>query len=333
MVFKALVVREDENKEVFHKIEEIDRNQLSHGDVLVKVAYSSVNYKDMLAVQTNGGVIRHYPMVPGIDFSGIVVESQNEAYKEGDKIVSAGSDLGVSQPGGYSEYVQAEAEWLNHLPAGLSLEQAAIYGTAGFTAAQSIDRLIEHGMDVEKQPQILVTGASGGVGSIAVQILAKIGYKNITALIRKDYQEEVVREAGATAVIWPEDLGDGKKLLQSSKYDFVLDTVGGDVAAKALTLIKPFGSISMCGNAGGVDFNTNVMPLILRGVTILGIYTIDIPVEYRDKIWNLLGNEWNVADRLQCQSVQLDNLDDTFDALKNGKHLGRTIVEVDKKLQ
>jgi acrylyl-CoA reductase (NADPH) len=323
--FKAVVVRK-ENEEVTYKLEDVSLSDLAKGEVLIKISYSSVNFKDMLAVQANGGVIRDYPMIPGIDLSGTVVSSTNEQYAEGQEVLVTGFGTGVSHTGGFSEYARIPAEWVVPLPAGLTLKDAMVFGTAGFTAALSILALQKNGMSVDSNPQILVTGSTGGVGSIALKILSKIGYKNITALVRKEYQVEVAKSLGATEVIFSSDL-DSEKLISKAKYHYVLDTVGGNVAAALIPQIHYGGSMSMCGNAGGVQLPTNVLPFILRGVNLLGIDSVNVPIEDRPPIWQKIADEWNISDTAFTKEIALQELPETIDAVKNGQHLGRTIIK------
>lgn len=323
--FKAVVVRK-ENEEVTYKLEDVSLSDLAEGEVLIKISYSSVNFKDMLAVQANGGVIRDYPMIPGIDLSGTVVSSTNEQYAEGQEVLVTGFGTGVSHTGGFSEYARIPAEWVVPLPASLMLKDAMVFGTAGFTAALSILALQKNGMSVDSNPQILVTGSTGGVGSIALKILSKIGYKNITALVRKEYQVEVAKSLGATEVIFSSDL-DSKKLISKAKYHYVLDTVGGNVAAALIPQIHYGGSMSMCGNAGGVQLPTNVLPFILRGVNLLGIDSVNVPIEDRPPIWQKIADEWNISDTAFTKEIALQELPETIDAVKNGQHLGRTIIK------
>ena len=291
--FKALVVKESEGT-IVHGIEEITLDQLDEGNVIVKVAYSSLNYKDMLAVQPKGGVIRRYPMIPGIDLSGTVVTSNDPRFSEGQEVLLTGYDLGVSHTGGLSEYARVNADWLVPMPSGLSMKDVMVFGTAGFTAAQSIDALERHGLADNKDARVIITGATGGVGSIALQLLKKAGYTNLTALVRKDYQVDVAKELGAHHIVFPEDLGE-KRLLGRAIYDFALDTVGGDVAATIIPQLADNGSISMCGNAAGAALETNVLPFILRGVNILGINSVTETHERRLVLWNKMANEWNIS--------------------------------------
>lgn len=325
--FKAIVVRE-ENDEVTYALEEVGLEDLSKGEVLIEVEYSTVNYKDMLAVQSNGGVIREYPMIPGIDIVGKVVSSDDVDFKAGDLVIAGWNTPGVTKTGGYAEYARIQSSDVIHAPKNISSKELMAYGTAGYTAALSIKDLEDHGMRPEDNPEILVTGATGGVGSVALRILEKAGYKNINALIRKDYQVDVAKSLGATNIVHADDLNKGKTSLDARNYHFVLDTVGGDVAAKALAQIYENGSMSMCGNAGGYEMNATVLPLILRGVNILGINAVDNSRELRTSLWEKLANEWYVADKLIVNEVSLEELEKTIDALRDGKHLGRTVVKI-----
>lgn len=324
--FRALRVKEN-NDQVELSIDTLTKNDLPEGDVLIKVAYSSLNYKDMLASQTKGGVIRHYPMTPGIDLSGTVEESNSDQFKKGDQVLVTGFGIGVSHPGGLAEYAKVPAEWVVHLPEGLNLESAMVFGTAGFTAALSVAALEEAGMKVTDNPAILVTGATGGVGSVALQILAKAGYQNITALIRKDYQVEVAKNLGAHNILDSKDLGD-KKPLGRSQFDYILDTVGGDVAATLLGQLSYDGAMSMCGNAAGIKFEATVFPMILRGNKILGIDSVQVPIEKRPALWNKMAGDWNVTDTTLYDVISLDQVPATIQKLKEGSHLGRTIVKM-----
>ena len=325
-LFKALVVRK-ENNDVSYEVESIKQENLDEGSVLIKVHYSSLNYKDMLATQAKGGVIRRYPMIPGIDLSGEVVKTTDESFEVGQEVLITGYDLGVNHTGGLAQYAQVPSEWIIPVPENLTLKDAMTYGTAGFTAAQSVRALEQHGMDPKLDQRILVTGASGGVGSIALAILVKAGYQNVTAMIRKDYQEKVVNDIGAHQILWADDIGE-KKALASQKYDYVLDTVGGNVAATLISQIQEKGSMSLCGNAAGVKLETTVLPLILRGINLLGINSVNASQEERETIWNNLADSWNVVDNLNTKTIKLDDVSETITALKEGSHVGRTIVEM-----
>lgn len=324
--FKAIVINEQEDG-VTYGVENVGEEQLSDGEVLIKVGYSSINYKDMLAVQKKGGVIRDYPMIPGIDLSGTIVHTTDERFKEGQEVVVTGFAMGMSHTGGFSEYARVPADWVVPLPDKLSLKDAMVFGTAGFTAALSILALEQHGMDPKNDPAILVTGATGGVGSVALQILSKSGYQNITALVRKDYQTEVAQSLGASTVIFPDDLGELKKPLNKQKFDYVVDTVGGDVASVVIPQISYGGSMSMCGNAAGVQLTATVLPFILRGINLLGIDSVNVPIEKRSAIWEKMATDWNITQTTLTDEISLEEVPKTIEAIKNGEHLGRTIVK------
>ncbi|MGA4517981.1 YhdH/YhfP family quinone oxidoreductase [Solibacillus silvestris] len=324
--FKAIIVKEEQNQ-VIYGLENVNLDSLSDGEVLIKVSYSSINYKDMLAVQKNGGVIRNYPLIPGIDLSGTIVHSTDNRYTEGQKVIVTGFAMGMSHTGGFAEYARVPADWIVPLPDNLSLKDAMVFGTAGFTAALSIMALEEKGMDLNKDPRILVTGSTGGVGSIAVQILSKIGYKNIAALVRKENQIDVAKSLGATDVIFADELGELNKPLNKQKFDFVLDTVGGEIASIVIPQISYGGSMSMCGNAGGIKLTTTVLPFILRGINLLGIDSVNVPIKDRGYIWDKIANEWNIAQTTLISEVSLEEVPHTIEAIKNGQHLGRTIIK------
>ena len=324
--FKAIVVKE-EQEQVIYGLEDVNLESLSDGDVLIKVSYSSINYKDMLAVQKNGGVIRNYPMIPGIDLSGTVVHTTDARYTEGQKVIVTGFAVGMSHTGGFAEYARVSGDWIVPLPVNLSLKDAMVFGTAGFTAALSIMALEEKGMDLNNNPKILVTGSTGGVGSIALQILSKTGYKNISALVRKEHQIAVAKSLGATDVIFTEELGVQNKPLNKQKFDFVLDTVGGEIASVLIPQISYGGSMSMCGNAGGIKLTSTVLPFILRGINLLGIDSVNVPIENRGYIWERIANEWNISRTTLINEISLQELPQTIEAIKNGRHLGRTIIK------
>ncbi|WP_334329982.1 YhdH/YhfP family quinone oxidoreductase [Companilactobacillus sp. HBUAS59699] len=329
--FKAIVVDQN-NDNVEYGLKNISINDLSDGEVLIEVCYSSLNYKDMLAVQNNGGVIKNYPMIPGIDLSGVVVESSSSHFVTGDKVLATGFQLGMSYTGGMAQYARVPAEWLVKLPAKLSLKQAMIIGTAGFTAALSVIKLLDNGMKVADDPEILVTGSTGGVGSIAVQILSVMGFKHINALVRKEYQVEVAKHLGATRVVMPDDIKGNGKLLSKQRFNYVIDTVGGDVTAELIPQIHYGGGITMCGNAGGIKLSTNVLPFILRGVDLYGIDSVNYPIEKRLAIWKRFADDWEVFDKLQYNEVTLAEIPGVIEQLKSGKHLGRTIIKISEKI-
>lgn len=325
--FKAFVVKETDGV-ITHQVEQVTKDFLSEGEVLIKVAYSSVNYKDMLAVQQGGGVIRNYPMIPGIDLSGIVEESTDIRYTKGQSVLVTGYKIGMSHTGGFAAYARVPSSWIVPLPSNLSLKESMIYGTAGLTASLSILALEKNGMNKELEQTILVTGATGGVGSVALQILSKIGYKNITALVRKEYQIEVAKKLGATHVILLDEIEFDRKPLAKQKFHYILDTVGGELLSNLLPHVYYQGSVSICGNAGGIKLETTVLPFILRGVNLLGIDSVNISHNDRLEAWTKLANEWKITDTTLVHDISLDTLPDTIELLREGKHLGRTIVNI-----
>ena len=326
--FKALIVRENEEEVTYQVEEQTKEIMLNAGEVIIKVAFSSVNYKDMLAVQKNGGVVRNYPMIPGIDLSGTIVESTDPKYSVGQDVIVTGYAMGMSHSGGFSEYARVPSSWLVPLPESLSLKEAMIYGTAGLTAALSIYELEKNGMSEKLDQTILVTGATGGVGSIALQILSKIGYKKITALVRKENQIAFAKKLGATNVILLSEFEFVKRPLTKQTFHYILDTVGGDLASNLLPYVYYQGSISLCGNVGGIKLNTTVLPFILRGINLIGIDSVNISHDYRLKIWLRLAKEWKITDTTIFTSISLEELSDTIQSLKEGNHLGRTIVTI-----
>lgn len=328
--FKALVVREN-NGNVSYQVEEhTKKGMLDGGEVLIKVAYSSVNYKDMLAVQKNGGVIRNYPMIPGIDFSGIIEESTDPNYIKGQQVLVTGYDMGMTHTGGFSEYARVPSSWIVRLPENLSMKEAMIFGTAGLTSALSISELEKNGMKPSLDQNILVTGATGGVGSIVLQILSKAGYKNITALVRKENQIQVAKKLGAQKVILLSDFEFTNKPLAKQTFNYVIDTVGGELVSNLLPFVCYQGSVSLCGNAGGIKLNTTVLPFILRGINIIGIDSVNISQAYRQMIWSKMAREWKITDSTLFTDISLDELPNTIQLLKEGRHLGRTVVDITK---
>ncbi|HIE0577082.1 TPA: acryloyl-CoA reductase, partial [Staphylococcus aureus] len=298
-MFNAVVVRKSASN-VSYKVETVDESYLSKGDVLVKVVYSSINYKDMLALQYNGGVIRDYPMIPGIDFAGIVESSSNDKFKEGDNVLVTGYDVGVTHTGGFSEYAQVPGEWIVPIPQEMSIKESMVYGTAGFTAALSIFELEKYGMNIKSQPEILVSGATGGVGSVAIQILRKIGYENITAIVRKEKQIEIAKKLGAKQVIIIED---DNKPLKKGIFDYFLDTVGNNVTLYGLKRLNYQGVATVCGNVAGNSLNANILPFILRGIKLIGIDSVCVDHNIREDIWSKLANEWNIGNSLLYNEI------------------------------
>ena len=326
--FTALIVKDQ--PEVHSQIVSQTFSALPEGDVLVKINYSDVNYKDALATVAKSGVLRSYPLTPGIDLAGEVVESSHPQYTPGEKVLLTGYGLGVSHPGGFSEFQRVPGEWLVPLPEGLSEKEAMILGTAGFTAGLAVQALEQHG--VEKTARIFVTGASGGVGSCSIAMLKQLGYQEIVAISRKPDAHSWLKELGASRVVAPEELmPDKKRPLGKQQIDALIDTVGGDLLANLLPLLAYGGTAALCGNAGGIQLETTVLPFILRGIQLIGIDSVNVPMEPRKKMWARLATDLNVASRLNFHEISLEQVLDTIQSLLDGTHQGRTIIDMQVK--
>ncbi|RAS89112.1 NADPH:quinone oxidoreductase family protein [Priestia endophytica] len=326
--FKALVIRE-QGEEVSRNIEYLSLSDLPEGDVVVKVAYSGVNYKDGLASIKNGKIVSSYPFIPGIDLAGEVVSSKDERFKEGDKVIATSYEIGVSHFGGYSEYVRLHGDWIVPLPEGLTLKEAMVLGTAGFTAALSVQRLEENGLQ-EENGDVLVTGATGGVGSVAIAMLSKRGY-TVVASSGKESQHEYLKSIGASEIISREDVYNGKiKALDKQKFAGAVDPVGGEVLASILSQISYNGSVAVSGLTGGGKVPTSVYPFILRGVNLLGIDSVYCPMERRQKLWGRMGGDLKPQDfsKLVNKEISLEELPNALDNILQAKSTGRVIVKM-----
>ena len=325
--FKALLVREENGKFV-REIAERSIGDLPDGEVLINVKYSSLNYKDALSAAGNKGVTKKYPHTPGIDAAGIVAESKNRKFNEGDGVLVTGYDLGMNTPGGFAEYVRVPADWVIRLPRKLSLKESMILGTAGLTAAFALDKMEQVGFD--KDGEVLITGASGGVGSMAIAIFAKQGYR-VVACTGKTDQESYLKEIGAVSVISREEMDNpNKKALLSGRWSGVVDTVGGNILATAIASTKQWGVIAACGNAASVELHTTVFPFILRGVSLLGINS-DTPIKLREKMWGKLAGEWKPEKMdIMYKECSLEELNKKIDEILQGRIKGRVLVNVGK---
>ncbi len=329
--FEALVVRETEDGRMVREIETRQLEDLPDGDVLVRVLYSSLNYKDVLSAIGNRGVTKRYPHTPGIDAAGIVEQSRVEAFKPGDQVIVTSYDLGMNTPGGFGQYIRVPADWVVRCPAGMSLRTSMIYGTAGFTAALSVHRLENAGLEPAKGP-VLVSGATGGVGSIAVSILAKAGYK-VTAVNGVVDGRDYLLELGAGSVISIEEATDtsGKPLLPA-RWAAAVDTLGGPILATTIRSVKPWGVVTCCGNVASPELPLTVYPFILRGVSVLGIDSQSCPMEVRKKVWKRIAGEWMIdnLDRLVTE-VTLDQVDEAIERVLNRQNRGRTLIRLDPR--
>lgn len=326
--FKAFRVTVNDDGNYEHTFDQRTVEDLPEGNVLIKVKYSSVNYKDALSAIGNKGVTRNYPHTPGIDAAGIVESSNDERFQAGDQVLVTGYDLGMNTDGGFSEYIRVPGNWPVKIPVGLTLKESMVYGTAGFTAALSVKKLVDH-LQRNKFNKILVTGATGGVGSTAIILLNKLGYDVVAATGKLD-KKELLLELGATEVIHRDEVDEtSEKLLMSSQFDGAIDTVGGNTLATAIKMVNYDGVVTCCGNVRGDTFESSIYPFILRGTHLIGIYSADCPRELRLEIWDLLANEWKIDfNEKRINTISFDQLEDTINSLLNGNHSGRTILKI-----
>lgn len=326
--FNAFVVDLKDDQPV-GAIRELGPDALPEGDVLVSVAYSSLNYKDGLAVTGKAKVLRRYPMVPGIDLAGTVVESKSPKFKAGDKVLINGYEIGEKHWGGYTQMNRVNAEWLVPVPERLSLPQTMAIGTAGYTAMLSVMALEAQGLTPDDQREVVVTGAAGGVGSMAVALLGKLGY-NVVASTGRAETHDYLRSLGAKDFIDRRLLGEpSKRPLESERWAGAVDAVGGSTTDGLLKSMARGGSIALSGNAGGVPLNTNVLPFILRGVNLLGIDSNLCPYERRVRAWERLG-ELMTSDMLDrmSQEVSLEDVPALSEDILKGKIRGRVVVKL-----
>ena len=302
-------------------------DELSPGDVVIKAAYSSVNYKDALAGTGTGKIVRRFPLVAGIDVSGTVESSSDPRFTVRDEVLVTGYDLGVAHDGGYAGRVRVPGDWVVPLPAGLSLFDAMAIGTAGFTAALSVVDMERNGLAPAGGP-VIVTGATGGVGSIAIQILAGLGYQ-VTALTGKDSEHDYLRSLGAHAVLSRNGLHRGTRPLEKATWAGAVDSVGGDTLAWLTTTMMYNGCIASSGLAGGTHLQTTVLPFILRGVKLLGIESVMCPALTRRDVWRRLGTDLKpTALKTIAQPIAMEQLPDAFATLLKGGARGRFVVNV-----
>lgn len=326
--FKALVVKETEDKRYLRQIIDRGVDDLPSGEVLIRVNYSSLNYKDALSASGNKGVTRNYPHTPGIDAAGIVTESSDGKFKSGDEVIVTSYDLGMNTAGGFGQYIRVPAKWVVPLPQGLSLKEAMCYGTAGFTAALSVFQLTTHGI-LPEQGEVLVSGATGGVGSIAVAILSKLGY-TVAAVNGLVDESEYLKKIGAHRIVSIEEATDqsGRPLLKSL-WSGSIDTVGGDILATSIKSVNANGVVTSCGNVASPDLPINVFPFILRGVTLAGIDSQNCPMTNRLKTWEKLADEWKIPImETVAEEIAMVDLDSCIDRMLQGKHKGRAIVNM-----
>lgn len=325
--FRALVVDEGSDGIFTRAVKERDIADLPPGEVLVRVAYSSLNYKDALSASGSRAVTRSYPHTPGIDAAGVVAESTVASVRPGASVIVTSYDLGMNTPGGFGQYIRVPAAWVVPLPAGLTLRESMILGTAGFTAGLSVDRL-SAAVAPERGP-ILVTGASGGVGSLAVAILARLGYE-VIAVSGKADAGPFLQGLGAREVIGREQLANQRdRALLKARWAGAIDTVGGEILAAAIKSTEPEGVVTCCGNVASAELNLTVYPFILRGITLAGIDSQSCPMPRRQRVWSRLAGDWKITGLEQiCQVVLLEELSGRIDSMLQGRLKGRTLVDL-----
>ena len=329
--FKAVVI-DNQNEKFKREIKEINSSHLKDGNVLIKIDYSSLNYKDALILKDGGKIVRKFPFVPGIDFSGKVVESGDDKFKKDENVICTGFRVGEMYYGGFSQYAKVDSNFLIKNPKDIDVEKSMMLGTAGFTALQCsfAIKAREELLLGDKVNDVLVTGATGGVGSIAVMILSKMGY-NVHAVTGKKDKNDYLKDLGAKNIIDRKEFEGESKLLEKGTWDGVVDTVGGSSLTKILAQVKPNGIVASCGNAGGIKINTTVMPFIIRGVKLWGIDSSGASIKRREFLWNEAAKliDFNKLKSF-TKSLSFSELLDTYPKLLEGKFFGRAIVNPNK---
>ncbi|WP_159467055.1 YhdH/YhfP family quinone oxidoreductase [Dyadobacter sp. 3J3] len=325
--FKALYVSQEEGG--FKKeIKELSIGDLPGNDVLIKVSYSSLNYKDALSASGNKGVTRKFPHVPGIDAAGIVVKSDSSDFKEGDLVLVTGFDLGMNTWGGFGQYISVPVSWVVALPAGLSLRESMYFGTAGLTAGLSVEKIISAGITPD-QGAIIVSGATGGVGSMATAIMSKLGF-DVAAISGKNEDGFLTSTLGAKQILNRDTFIEkyNSKHLSYSDFAAGIDNVGGPTLSGILKSVKQYGIVTCCGNVSSAELNTSIFPFILRGVTLTGIDSAQAPMPLRKKVWQSLATQWKPLHLDQMiQEIGLDELSEKLEALLHGKARGRYVLK------
>jgi len=329
--FKALVLNQ-EGENFTREIKSIDKSFLKHGDVTIKVEYSDLNFKDGMILKNGGRLVKEFPHIPGIDFSGTVIESENSKFKEGDEIILTGFRVGEVFFGGYSQIAKVNADFLVKKPKDITSRQAMILGTAGFTSLMSAFAIQarESILLGEKVNDVLVTGATGGVGSVAVMALTKLGY-NVTAVTGKDTKADYLKSLGAKNVINRSEFDKDPRLIDKGLWDGVVDTVGGKILANAIVQTKPNGIIAVCGNANNNELNTSVIPFMLRGIKLWGMDSANCSIKRRDFIWSEASKlvDFDLLEK-SILTVSLEELIETYPKILKGEISGRVIVDLNK---
>ena len=329
--FKALIINQ-EGESFTREIKSIDKSFLKHGDVTIKVDYSDLNFKDGMILKNGGRLVKEFPHIPGIDFSGTVLESENSKFNEGDEVILTGFRVGEVFFGGYSQIAKVNADFLVKKPKDLTSRQAMILGTAGFTSLMSAFAIQarESILLGEKVNDVLVTGATGGVGSVAVMALTKLGY-SVTAVTGKDSKADYLKSLGAKTVVNRSEFDKDPRLIDKGLWDGVVDTVGGKILANAIVQTKPNGIIAVCGNANNNELNTSVIPFMLRGIKLWGMDSANCSIKRREFIWAEASKliDFDLLEK-SILTVSLEELIETFPKILKGEISGRVIVDLNK---
>ena len=324
MKYKAYLVEENEGKHS-GQVKEIEMPSLDDGNVIIKVHYSSLNYKDALASSGVKGVVKSYPFVPGIDVAGEIIETSNSEFSVGDNVVATGYKIGMSVFGGFGELVQLPSKWVLKLPAELNSFDSMCYGTAGITAAACVKKIVD--ANVSNELPVLVSGATGGVGSISVGILSKLGYQ-VHAISGKQDKIETLKSMGASEIILRDEFtNEPVKALDKAIYGGAVDTVGGEILAKIISMVANQGVVSCCGNVAGAMFTSSVFPFILRGVQLSGIDSAESSLVLKKELWNLLSDEWSLNLTDHIKTIQIDGIGDEVKKILNGNQVGRVVIK------
>lgn len=329
--FKSIVVEEVEGS-YYQSLKDKTIAELPDGDVTIKVAYTGLNYKDALSFRGHKGITKKYPHTPGIDTSGVIVESSSPKFKVGDKVLVTGYDLGMNTSGGFQEYIRVPSEWVVALPENLTLKQAMIYGTAGFTSALAVHRIQQIGI-VPGSGKILVTGATGGVGIVAVALLSNLGYE-VEASTGKPEFAELLKEIGAVNILSRDEVIDNtnRPLLQR-RWKGVIENVGGNTLSSVIKQVEKGGAIAIIGNVTGDSFQSSVYPFLLRGIALLGVESAETNMELRIQLWKKLAGEWKIGcfDKIH-KVIKLDGIIGEINKMLEGKQAKKVIVEIDQTL-
>lgn len=326
--FKAFVIDQDENRKVVSGMRTMSADQLDAGEVTIRVHYSSINYKDALAATGAGKIIRRFPCVGGIDLCGEVVDSADARFKPGDKVIATSFDIGVAHHGGYAEYARVPAGWVVPLPVGLDLFEAMALGTAGFTAALGIVRMEDNGLAPANGP-VVVTGATGGVGALAIDMLAQLGY-HVVALTGKEAEADYLKMLGAAEILLRSSIDfDKVRPLEAARWAGAVDNVGGQILHWVLATMKQAGTVASIGNAASFNIDTTVFPLILRGVSLLGVDSGYMGFPTRQRVWDRLATDLKPRHLAAItRTIEFDTLPGAFDDFIHGRVKGRTVVRI-----